>query len=142
MTWVNQPHETTNLGRRPATRILRPDSGSVIGRAVECRKEIDCIELFFSIDIQNQIMEETNRRINSYNDLHPNQKVEVNNIPYSVEILRFIMNNNPDRTSHNFFRLGLAFLEGEIAEPSLKKLREVRTQIYSFLTITADLEFC
>ena len=81
MTWVNQPHETTNLGRRPATRILRPDSGSVIGRAVECRKEIDCIELFFSIDIQNQIMEETNRRINSYNDLHPNQKVEVNNWP-------------------------------------------------------------
>ena len=52
------------------------------------------------------------------------------------------MNNNPDRTSHNFFRLGSAFLEGEIAEPSLKKLREVRTQIYSFLTITADLEFC
>ena len=80
LTWVNQPSERTNLvGRREANRILRPDSGSVIGRAVDCRKEIDCVELFFSIDIQNQIMEETNRRIKQYNDLHPNQKVEVNN---------------------------------------------------------------
>ena len=33
----------------------------------------------------------------------------------------------PVRTSRNFFRLGSAFLEGEMAEPSLKMLREVRT---------------
>ena len=35
----------------------------------------------------------------------------------------------PVRTSRNFFRLGSAFLEGEMAEPSLKKLREVQTQM-------------
>ena len=39
-----------------------------------------------------------------------------------------IFTNNPVRTSCNFFRLGSAFLEGEMTEPSLKKLREVRTQ--------------
>ena len=85
LTWVNQPSERTNLGRRESSRILRPDSGCVVGRAVDCRKEVDCVELFFSTDIQNQIVEETNRRITQYNDLHPNQKVEVNNWPYSVD---------------------------------------------------------
>ena len=35
----------------------------------------------------------------------------------------------PVRTSRNFFRLGSAFLEGEMAEPTLKKLREVQTQM-------------
>ena len=64
---------------------MRSDSGCVVGRAVDCRKEVDCVELFFSTDIQNQIVEETNRRITQYNDLHPNQKVEVNNWPYSVD---------------------------------------------------------
>ena len=50
-----------------------------------------------------------------------------NNFFYGViaEIFTII----PVRTSRNFFRLGSAFLEGEMAEPSLKKLREVRTQL-------------
>ena len=30
-------------------------------------------------------------------------------------------------TSHNFLKLGLAFLEGEMAKPNLKKLQEVQT---------------
>ena len=43
----------------------------------------------------------------------------------STEVLKII----PVRTCCNFFRLSSAFLEGEIADPSLKKLREVRTQL-------------
>ena len=43
----------------------------------------------------------------------------------STEVPKII----PVRTSCNFFRLDSAFLEGEIAEASLKKLREVRTQL-------------
>ena len=43
----------------------------------------------------------------------------------STEVPKII----PVRTSRNFFRLGSAFLEGEMAKLSLKKLREVPTQI-------------
>ena len=46
-----------------------------------------------------------------------------------INRVKLYCSNIPLRTSRNFFRLGSAFLEGEVAELSLKKLRKVQTQI-------------
>ena len=67
--WVNQPpdHNLQRRGRRPATNILNSDAGAVLGRARDCEREIDCVELFISKEIQELLVAEMNRKIANYN---------------------------------------------------------------------------
>ena len=68
-------------GRRPANSILRPDAGSVTGRAINLQKEIDCFELFLSTEIQEIILNETNKKIRDFNQLHQREDMSTKFLP-------------------------------------------------------------
>ena len=89
ITWVNQPPDNNQhrRGRRPASNILNPDAGEVLGRARECMREVDCVELFISSDIQELLVAEMNKKISNY--IEDNQgKPQVKNPDYT-DIMEF-----------------------------------------------------
>ena len=76
------------------------------------------------------------QRIKFHNkqELLHSQKRRVSTLQKDLKInSHFLINQSINQsinrvcTSRNFFRLGSAFLEGEMTKPSLKKLREVQT---------------
>ena len=88
IVWVNQPPPDQNRrGRRPASNILNPDAGQVVGRARECVREIDCIELFISEDIQAFVVNEMNSKISSF--IEDNQGKTGYQIPDYTNIMEF-----------------------------------------------------
>ena len=87
--WVNQPpdHNHQRRGRRPATNILNSDAGAVLGRARDCEREIDCVELFISKDIQELLVAEMNRKIANY--IEDNQGKPRVTIPDYTDLMEF-----------------------------------------------------
>ena len=45
---------------------MNPDAGEVLGRARNCDREVDCVELFISPEIQVYLVDEINRKISNY----------------------------------------------------------------------------
>ena len=88
IVWVNQPPpDQARRGRRPASNILNPDAGQVVGRARDCVREIECVELFISQDIQVHIVNEMNRKISNYIEL--NQERPRFKVPDYTNIMEF-----------------------------------------------------
>ena len=93
ITWTNQPGPRNDFhrpGRRPSSSILRPDAGTVTGRAKDLQKEIDCFELFLSTEIQEIILHETNKKIADFNQLHQREDMSTKFLP-EVTVLNFDM---------------------------------------------------
>ena len=66
---------------------MNPDAGQVVGRARECVREIDCIELFISEDIQASVVNEMNSKISSF--IEDNQGKTGYPIPDYTNIMEF-----------------------------------------------------
>ncbi len=77
ITWSNQPPDRRGPGRRPATHIVDPRAGTVIGRAKEAMTEADVFSLFFDEDILALIITYTNRKIQNYNEEEENRQKQV-----------------------------------------------------------------
>ena len=78
ISWSNQPpSDRRGPGRRPATHIVDPRAGTVIGRAKEAMTEAEVFSLFFDEDILSLIINYTNRKIQNYNNEEENRQKQV-----------------------------------------------------------------
>lgn len=76
ITWTTEVPQTQR-GRRPANMILRPDAGKVVGPARNAATERDCFHLFFSKEILELILRETNKRISVYLETFPGREIKL-----------------------------------------------------------------
>ena len=80
IVWNNQP--PPRGGRRPNTNILNQTSGQVVGHARDATTELEVFSLFFSEEMINIVVTNTNTRIANHNQRNKDQVELLDNVEF------------------------------------------------------------